>query len=219
MSPKNTVVSLARQERSGDPTRTTLEEIAREGARRMLQQALEVEVEEYLTVHRNLVDGQDHQLVVRNGHGRERDLVTGVGPLPIRQPRVRDKREEPERFTSKILPPYLRRAPSIDVLIPTQYLKDVATSDFSEALQAILGENAARLSATNIVRLKEGWKKEFEDWSQQDLSQKHYAYWWADGICFNVRLTEERPCLLILMGSLEDGKKELLAKLDGERES
>jgi putative transposase len=219
MSPKNTVVALARQEISTGPARTMLEEIAREGARRMLQQALEAEVEEYLAGHRSLTDAAGHQLIVRNGRGRERDLVTGIGPLAIRQPRVRDKREEPERFTSKILPPFLRRMPSIDALIPTLYLKGVATSDFSEALQAILGENAAGLSATNIVRLKEGWKKEFETWSQQDLSQKQYVYWWADGVYFNVRLTEERPCVLILMGSLEDGKKELIAILDGERES
>ena len=198
--------------------RTALDELVRQGARRMLQEALELEVSEYLTMmaHRRGEDGRRE--VVRNGHLPERDLITGAGPLPIRQPRVRDRKAK-ARFTSRILPPFLRRVPSVDALIPVLYLKGISTGDFSEALEAILGPQAAGLSATNIVRLKEGWKTEYEAWAARDLSTKSYVYWWADGIYFNVRLDPERPCLLVLMGALEDGTKELVAVWDGIRES
>jgi len=117
------------------------------------------------------------------------------------------------------LPPYLRRVPSLDTLIPVLYLKGVSTGDFTEALEAILGPNAAGLSPTNIVRLKEGWKADYEAWTKRDLTGKRYVYWWADGIYFNVRLDPERPCLLVIMGTLEDGTKELVAVWDGIRES
>jgi putative transposase len=199
-------------------SRTALDELVRQGARRMLQEALDEEVAEYLArmILRRSDDGRRE--VVRNGHLPERDLVTGVGPLPIRQPRVRD-RKSGSRFTSRILPPFMRRVPSVDALIPVLYLKGISTGDFSEALEAILGPNAAGLSATNIVRLKEGWKTEYEAWAAQDLSTKRYVYLWADGIYFNVRLDTERPCLLVLMGALEEGTKELLAVWDGIRES
>jgi transposase-like protein len=199
-------------------SRTALDELVRQGARRMLQEALEAEVAEYVTrmVDRRSADGRRE--VVRNGHLPERELVTGVGPLAIRQPRVRDRRSA-SRFTSRILPPFLRRLPSVDALIPVLYLKGISTGDFSEALEAILGPQAAGLSATNIVRLKEGWKSEYEAWAARDLGTKRYVYMWADGIYFNVRLDPERPCLLVLMGALEDGTKELLAVWDGIRES
>ena len=144
--------------------------------------------------------------------------MTGIGPLPVKQPRVRDRRDA-RRFTSKILPPFLRRVPSIDALIPVLYLKGVSTGDFSEALAAILGPNAAGLSASNVVRLKEGWHKEFDAWSRRDLSGKRYAYIWADGLYFNVRLDKDRPCILVLMGATADGTKELIAVWDGHRES
>ena len=184
----------------------------------MLQEALEHEVTDYLAMmaQRRAEDGRRE--VVRNGHLPERDLITGVGPVRIRQPRVRDRKSH-SRFTSRILPPFLRRVPSVDALIPVLYLKGISTGDFSEALEAILGPNAAGLSATNIVRLKEGWKAEYEAWAARDLSDKRYVYWWADGIYFNVRLDPERPCLLVLMGALEDGTKELVAVWDGIRES
>jgi len=138
--------------------------------------------------------------------------------LAIKQPRVEDRRED-HRFTSAILPPYLRRTPSVDALIPALYLKGVSTGDFTEALEAILGENASGLSATNIVRLKQGWEEEYKEWSRRDLSGKRYVYWWADGIYFNVRLEDDRTCMLVLMGTLADGTKELIAVLDGFRES
>lgn len=215
---KDNVVSIqGRDEPATDPA-TVLDEIVREGARRMLQAALETEVTDYVGRHANLVDIQGHRVVVRNGYLPERDLVTGAGPVNIKQPRVRDEREN-HRFTSKILPPFLRRVPSVDALIPLLYLKGVSSGDFSEALEAILGPNAAGLSATNIVRLKEGWRKDYDSWSKRDLSDKRYVYMWADGIYFNVRLSKDRPCMLVLMGASENGKKELVAIWDGERES
>jgi putative transposase len=123
------------------------------------------------------------------------------------------------RFSSAILPKYMRRSPSVDALIPALYLKGISTGDFSEALTAILGEGASGLSATNIVRLKAGWEADYKAWNQRDLSQKRYVYWWADGVYFNVRLDEERTCVLVLIGATEDGTKELLAVVDGYRES
>jgi len=195
-----------------------LDEIVREGARRMLQEALENEVAEYLARMSSVRTEDGCQAVVRNGFLPARDLVTGVGPVRIRQGRVRDQRRK-LKFTSRILPPYLRRVPSIDALIPVLYLKGISTGDFTEALEAILGPNAAGLSATNIVRLKDGWQKDYEAWAGRDLRGKRYIYWWADGIYFNVRLDPERPCLLILMGALEDGTKELITVWDGIRES
>ena len=184
----------------------------------MLQAAIENEVAEYIEKHRDLRDAEGHRLVVRNGSCPERDLLTGIGKVRVRQARVRDRREG-ERFTSRILPPYMRRLPSIDALIPALYLRGVSTGDFTEALESILGKNAGGLSATNIVRLKEVWKQHYERWRKRDLSEKRYVYVWADGIYFNVRLDDERTCILILIGATQDGKKELLAVHDGYRES
>ena len=198
--------------------RSILEEIAREGALRMLQAALVSEADEFVRRFDRLVDNEGKRVVVRNGYLPEREIVTGMGPLSVKKPRVRDRTGE-RRFTSKILPPFMRRVPSIDALIPVLYLKGVSTADFSEALAAILGPNAAGLSAANIVRLKEGWQKEFDNWSKRDLTDKRYVYMWADGIYFNVRLDKDRPCILVLMGATKDGKKELIAVWDGHRES
>lgn len=184
----------------------------------MLMQAVEAEVEAYIEKHAEIRDEDGHRVVVRNGHLPERELVTGIGPVPIKQPRVRDKRPG-EKFSSKILPPFMRRVPSIDALIPCLYLKGISTGDFGEALEAILGPQAKGLSATNIVRLKEGWKQDYDAWRQRDLSEKNYVYVWVDGIHFNVRLDDERSCILVIIGATKDGKKELLAVSDGYRES
>lgn len=197
---------------------TALEEIARTGARKMLQQALENEVEEFLALFNCARIEGGQRAIVRNGHLQERAIQTGVGPLLIKQPRIRDKRGL-KKFVSSILPPYLRRSPSIDTLIPLMYLKGISTNDFSEVLEAILGENAKGLSPTNIVRLKESWEGEYKEWSLRDLSNKHYVYMWADGIYFNVRLQDDRPCILVIIGALPDGTKELVAVYDGHRES
>ena len=184
----------------------------------MLQEALEAEIEGFAARFANVVDTDGHRVVVRNGHLPKRNVVSGVGPLAVEQPRVRD-RSGGRKFTSEILPPFLRRLPSVDALIPVLYLKGVSTNDFSEALSAILGPNAAGLSPANIVRLKEGWEKEYEDWSKRDLSEKRFVYLWADGLYSNVRLEKDRPCILVIMGATADGAKELLAVWDGERES
>lgn len=201
-----------------ETARSALEEIARAGAIKMLQAALIAEADEFVRrfASEEVEDGR--RAVVRNGYQRKREIVTGLGPMPVKKPRVRD-RSGKRKFTSKILPPFLRRMPSIDALIPILYLKGVSTGDFSEALAAILGPNAAGLSASNVVRLKEGWKTEFDEWSKRDLSKKRYVYVWADGLYFNVRLDKDRPCILVLMGATEDGKKELIAVWDGHRES
>jgi len=201
-----------------DSPRSALDTILKEGARRLLEQAVEAEVCSYIESHRQEVDENGYRLVVRNGRHPERNISTGVGSIPIQQPRINDRRKG-QRFSSTILPKYLRRAPSVDALIPALYLHGVSTGDFGEALEAILGPQASGLSATNIVRLKEGWEKEYEDWQRRDLSGKEYVYIWADGIYFNVRLTADRPCILVIIGATADGDKELIAVHDGERES
>jgi transposase-like protein len=198
-----------------------LEEIIRNGARQLLQLAIETEVADYITRFKNVKDEQGRRMVVRNGTSPERNIVTGIGPLKIRQPRIRDKRKD-EIFTSSILPRYMRRVPSIDTCVPILYLKGISTGDMMTALESILGPNASGLSATNIVRLKRLWEGEYKDWAKRDLSDKRYVYIWADGIYFNVRLEEpdtKKMCFLIVMGTLENGKKELIAILDGYRES
>jgi len=214
----NKLTAKAVEDRVVPESETSLDYLVREGARRMLQEALENEVREYLARMVPERTADDRQAVVRNGYLPARDLLTGAGAVHIRQPRVRDQRRK-LKFTSRILPPYLRRVPSLDALIPVLYLKGISTGDFTEALEAILGPNAAGLSPTNIVRLKEGWKADYEAWAERDLSGKRYVYWWADGIYFNVRLDAERPCILVIMGTLEDGTKELVAVWDGIRES
>ena len=201
-----------------EETQSSLEAMLREGARRMLQAALELEVDAYIERCKAQRDASGHQLVVRNGSHPAREVVTGVGKIPIRQPRVHDRRAE-HHFTSAILPPYLRRTPSINALIPALYLKGVSTAQFPEALSAILGEGVSGLSPANIVRLKALWEEEYQRWHQRDLTDKHYVYIWADGLYFNVRLTADRPCVLVVIGATRDGRKELIAIEDGQRES
>ncbi len=197
-----------------------LEELARRGARELLARAMEAEVAEHVEKYRDLTDEEGRRLVVRNGHLPERELVTGIGPLKIRQPRVDDRAlERNERFSSQILPRYLRRVPSVDNLIPILYLKGVSTGDMSQALESILGPRAAGLSATNIVRLKALWEQDYAAWCARDFELKRYVYFWVDGIHFSVRLDEERSCILVIMGANESGRKELLAVSDGYAES
>ena len=197
---------------------TVLEKIAREGARKMLQQALEMEVDNYLQAHAKEVDESGRRTVVRNGYHPQRSIDSGIGKLPIKQPRV-DDRKQVERFSSTILPKYLRRMPSIDNLIPCLYLKGISTNGFTTALTAILGEGVSGLSAATIVRLKQSWEAEYQKWSKRDLSNKQYVYIWADGIYFNVRMDDERSCILVIIGADAAGNKELLAVEDGYRES
>jgi putative transposase len=198
---------------------SVLEQIAREVARKVLQIALEDEVEDYVQKHRELTDEEGKRMVVKNGYMPQRNIVTGMGPIAVKQPRVDDRILEGRRFTSNILPRYLRRIPSVDNLIPVLYLKGITTNDFTTALSAILGEKADGLSATNIVRLKKIWEKDYHDWRTRDLSDKEYVYFWVDGIYFNVRLDDSRSCILIVMAADRHGNKKLLAVSDGYRES
>jgi putative transposase len=197
--------------------------VLREGARRMLLQAIEAEVETFLTAHGSLVDEQGRRRLVRNGHAPERQIQTGIGPLEVRRPKVRDRGGavggEPIRFTSAVLPAYLRRTRNIEELLPWLYLKGVSTGQFEEALAALLGTDAPGLSAATVRRLTEAWQEEHERWQGRDLSSRRYVYLWADGVYFTPRLEHERQCMLVLIGADEQGRKELLAIEDGYRES
>ena len=189
----------------------------------MLQRAIENEVDEYLEKHQDDVDETGRRLAVRNGYLPERELLTGIGPMRVKQPRVDNRRLREHKgegvFSSNILPRYLRRIPSIDNLIPALYLKGISTGDFTRALSAILGEDAQGLSATNIVRLKAKWEDDYREWFRRDLSDKEYVYFWVDGIYFNVRLEDDNSCILVIIGADRDGNKELVAVNDGYRES
>ena len=202
----------------GISARSALEEVLRDGARRMLQEAIENEVLEYIQQACELRNEIHQRPVIRNGHLPARDILTGMGPIHVHQPRVRDRRKG-HSFSSGILPKYKRRTKSLDALIPELYLRGISTNHFPDALAAVLGENATGLSSTNIVRLKESWEKEYQSWQNRSLSETRYVYIWADGIYFNIRLDEDRPCLLVLIGVTEEGRKELIGIHDGARES
>ena len=203
------------------PNDDPLTDILRRGARTLLAQAIEAEVAGYLQERAHLKDQVGRQQVVRNGYLPERTVLTGLGPVEVKQPRVRDRRPPGQRevFSSAILPPYLRKARSLEDLIPWLYLKGVSTGDFTDALKALLGPDAPGLSATTVTRLKAAWEAEYQAWSQRSLEGKHYVYVWADGVHFNLRLEEDRQCILVLMGATADGRKELIAVADGYRES
>lgn len=199
-----------------------LDQLAREGARRMIAAALEIEVEDYLARHRESRDEQGRALVVRNGRGRERKVTMGAGTVRVRAPRVNDKREidgERQRFTSKILPPYLRRSKNVSELLPVLYLRGLSTGDFREALSSLLGRDAAGLSPSSITRLVSAWQEEYRAWRRRPLADRDYVYVWADGVHFNVRLEDERLAALVVIGARPDGTKEVIAIEDGYRES
>jgi transposase-like protein len=199
-----------------------LTEVLRNGARALLSQAVEAEVATLLTRHADKLTDDGRQRLVRHGHLPEREIVTGIGPVAVRCPRVRDRvgdGSERIRFSSAILPPYARRSKSLDVLIPILYLKGVSTGDFEEALLALLGKDAGGLSASTIGRLKDAWSDEQARWSKRDLSAKRYVYFWADGIHVQARLEDDAQCLLVIIGAAPEGKKELVGLIDGVRES
>ena len=198
-----------------------LTQVLRRGAVHLLIDAVDAEVAAWIGQREHLLDGEGHRQVVRNGYASPRTIVTGVGPLEVKMPRVHDRRPEGERerFASSLLPPYLRKAKVIDELIPWLYLKGVSTGGFQEALQSLLGPSCKGLSAATVTRLIAQWQAEQAAWSRRDLSDKQYVYVWADGIHFNIRLEEDRQCILVLMGATADGTKELIAVQDGHRES
>lgn len=201
----------------------TLDELAREGAKQMLAVALDAEVATYIEAHQGARDEKGHALVVRNGKSRARKVTMGSGTVEIRAPRVNDRRYvdgQRQRFTSQILPPYMRRSPKVAEVLPVLYLRGLSTGDFREALPVLLGEeSAAGLSPTNIARMTQEWQEDYLAFKKRSLGDRDYVYIWVDGIHVNVRLEEDRLCLLVVIGARPDGTKELIAVEDGYRES
>ena len=195
-----------------------LTDVLRHGAHQLLAQAIETEVAEFLARHRDTRDETGRRRIVRNGYLPPRTIQTGIGAVPVKAPRVRDRAGE-IRFTSSILPPYLRRTKTLEALLPWLYLKGISTGEFGEALTALLGHDAPGLSAGTISRLKAAWQQEHARWERRDLGRKHYVYLWVDGIHFGVRLEAANQCILVVIGATAEGKKELLALTDGFRES
>jgi putative transposase len=217
------MLSVVVDEQARAELTTDLDELFRQGARRMLAAALEAEVEAYITAYAELVDEHGHRLVVRNGHAPVRTLATGVGQVEVVRPRVDDRRTDPatgqrQRFQSVILPRWCRRSPKVAEVLPLLYLHGLSSLDFVPALEGFFGA-AAGLSASVVTRLASQWQAERQAFGQRDLSERDYVYCWADGIHFNIRLDEGRLCCLVLVGVRADGTKELVAVADGERES
>ena len=188
----------------------------------MLIAALDAEVDAFCRRHDDVRDELGHRLVIRNGFQKERTIVTGAGGIEVRVPRVDDRaltEAGRPRFSSSLIPPYLRRTKNIEELVPLLYLKGISTGDFSEVLEKLTGQKVAGFSAETIVRLKQAWEQHYKEWGSRDLSKETYVYWWVDGIYFNVRLDDERQCILVMIGAREDGTKELIAVEDGFRES
>ena len=200
-----------------EPEELRLDEICRLAARQMLATALLAERRAYIEAHAGELDDDGHRLVVANGYARPREVMTGAGMVPVRAPRVDDRREG-ERFSSVILPAYMRRSPKVTEVLPILYLRGLSTSDFGPALAEFFGSEAG-LSPTTISRLTESWQAEHAEWSERDLSGIDYVYWWVDGIHFNIRLEEDRLCCLVIIGVRPDGTKELVGLADGYRES
>jgi transposase-like protein len=219
----NNVIEIQTEGKDQEP-QSALDEICLAGAKRMLHRALELEVEQYLDRHRDARDEDDHALVTRNGKARTRKVTIGSGTMEVTAPRVRDERVDQDgdrcRFTSEILPPYMRRSPKVAEVLPVLYLRGLSTGDFREALPSLLGKEAsAGLSPTTITRLTAAWQEEYELFRKRDIRSKRFAYIWADGVHFRIRLEDDRLCTLVLIGVRDDGSKELIAVEDGYRES
>ena len=223
---RNTPVKKNKPEAAQNPEenvfKSALDEVVRKGAQKMLEVALNLEVEEFCRTHAEVRDENGCRQVVRNGFNEARTIVTGAGPLRVQTPRIDDRVLEEvgeSRFKSSFIPPYLRRTQNIEELVPLLYLKGISTGDFSEVLGKLTGQEMIGFSAENIVRMKQIWETDYKQWIQRDLSETRYVYWWADGIYFNVRLDDERQCILVIIGAKADGTKELIAVEDGFRES
>jgi transposase-like protein len=199
-----------------------LDEITRDGARLMLMHALQIEAQDYVARHAGERGRDGRALVVGNGRGKARHVTTGSGTFEVRAPRVNDKRVidgERQRFRSRILPPYMRRSPKVDAVLPLLYLHGLSTGDFKPALHELLGQDAAGLSPTAITRLTTVWQGEYETWRQRSLAELDFVYVWVDGVHFNIRLEEDPLAALVVVGVRPDGTKELIAVEDGYRES
>lgn len=195
-----------------------LQEVLREGARKMLAAAIELEVASFIHQHCRAKTDEGKTAVVRNGYLPERTIQTGLGDIGIKVPKVRDRSGGGIKFNSSLIPPYLKRTRSIEEFLPWLYLRGVSTGDFAETLKHLLGADASGLSSATIGRLKQNWEQDYQNWARRDLSGKRYVYVWADGVYSNVRM-DDRLCLLVIIGSDETGRKELLALSDGYRES
>ena len=210
MTSDSTVVSL----RQPDTVDDLLTGVLRSGARRLLAQAVEAEAEAFLASMKGLqlADGRDR--LVRHGHGPERQVQTGIGPVAVQRVRLRDRgvgeAGERIRFTSAILPRWARRTPSLDALLPILYLRGVSMGDFQEALAALLGKDAPNLSPSVIARLRGQWEADYGRWQRRDLSARRYVYIWADGVYLQARMEPQAECMLVLIGATPEGKKELL---------
>src|SRR2546426_1772304 len=216
------LITAKTEARAEGTVTATLDDLARVGAQRMIAAALQIEVDDYLARFREERDAAGHARVVRNGTARARPLLTGVGPLTLAAPRVNDRRVIAgvrQKFTSVILPPYVRRSPRVESVLPLLYLHGLSSGDFREVLPALLGPEAAGLSSSAIVRLTKVWITEYEAFRRRDLADLDYIYLWADGVHFTIRLEEERLCALVLIGVRPDGTKEVVAIEDGYRES
>ena len=212
---KFTLTALTQPESNNtDP----LSELLRSGARDLIAQAVEAELQVLLDQHADIRLSDGRQAVVRNGYLPERTVQTGIGDVEVKVPKVRDRSGSGILFNSSLLPPYLKRARSVEELLPWLYLKGISTGDFQESLAALLGEQAKGLSANTISRLKGKWLEEHSHWRRRDLSNKRYVYFWADGVHSNVRM-DDKLCLLVIIGVTEHGRKELVAVEDGFRES
>ena len=196
-----------------------LSNMLRQGAQELLTKAVQAELTEFLAQYQDVVDEQGRRAVVRNGYLPQREIMTGLGPVDIEVPKTRDRSGEGRHFSSALLPPYLKRTKSIETLLPWLYLKGISTGDFSEALAALLGQDAKGLSAGTISRLKQVWRQEYGAWCKRDLSRQEYVYIWADGVYFNIRGDESKQCILVIIGVTAQGNKEFLAITDGYRES
>src|SRR3989475_11476498 len=216
------LITAKTEARAEGTVTATLDDLARVGAQRMIAAALQIEVDDYLARFRDERDAAGHARVVRNGTARARPVLTGVGPLTIAAPRVNDRRVVDggrQKFTSAILPPYVRRSPRVESVLPLLYLHGLSSGDFREALPALLGPDAAGLSSSAILRLTKAWTAEYEAFRRRDLADREYVYLWADGGPFTIRLEEEGRCALVLIGVGPDGTKEVVALEDGYRES
>ncbi len=212
---KNTVIPFPEANIS---VSDALTEVLKKGAQTLLKQAIEMEVTEFLAQYSDLQNAQGHRQVVRNGYLPERELQTGLGDIPIQVPRTRDRSGQGIKFTSSLLPPYLKRTKSMEELLPWLYLKGLSSGDFQEALSSLLGPQASGLSASSICRLKEVWVQDLKAWNKRTLTKKRYVYFWVDGIYLEARL-EQKQCMLVIIGADEMGKKELVALKGGFRES
>lgn len=199
------------------PTEDALGELLKRGAQQLLGKAIEAELAELLAQYKSEIIG-NKQAVVRNGHLPERTIQTGLGDIPIKVPKVRDRTGKGRIFHSQLVPPYLKRTKSLEEFIPWLYLKGISTGEMQPALEALLGEGAAGLSANTVSRLKQSWEQDYDQWRKRDLSNRRFVYIWADGVYCNVRM-DDRLCLLVVVGSDDTGRKEVLAVVDGYRES